>query len=126
VDNSLVTRLISISRDHYNLHAVFRLARFVLIDTYVCSSSVREAGEEGEIQTSLHRQCLLTCTKIVAIGRNYSEHIKELNNARTKEPFFFLKPTTSYLPTGGKVEIPRGVVAHHEGPLRYYALVTVL
>ncbi|KAG1734320.1 hypothetical protein EDB19DRAFT_1728000 [Suillus lakei] len=52
--------------------------------------------------------------KIVAIGRNYSEHIKELNNARTKEPFFFLKPTTSYLPTGGKVEIPRGVVAHHE------------
>ncbi|OJA10218.1 hypothetical protein AZE42_05514 [Rhizopogon vesiculosus] len=52
--------------------------------------------------------------KIVAIGRNYSEHIKELNNARTKEPFFFLKPTTSYLPTGGNVEIPRGVVAHHE------------
>ncbi|KAG1761539.1 hypothetical protein EDD22DRAFT_890525 [Suillus occidentalis] len=52
--------------------------------------------------------------KIVAIGRNYSEHIKELNNARTKEPFFFLKPTTSYLPTGGKLEIPRGVVAHHE------------
>ncbi|KAG1827458.1 uncharacterized protein BJ212DRAFT_53958 [Suillus subaureus] len=52
--------------------------------------------------------------KIVAIGRNYSEHIKELNNAKTKEPFFFLKPTTSYLPTGGKVEIPRGVVAHHE------------
>ncbi|OAX34191.1 hypothetical protein K503DRAFT_869079 [Rhizopogon vinicolor AM-OR11-026] len=52
--------------------------------------------------------------KIVAIGRNYSEHIKELNNARTKEPFFFLKPTTSYLPTGGNLEIPRGVVAHHE------------
>ncbi|KAG1863622.1 hypothetical protein DFJ58DRAFT_215542 [Suillus subalutaceus] len=52
--------------------------------------------------------------KIIAIGRNYSEHIKELNNARTKEPFYFLKPTTSYLPTGGKVEIPRGVVAHHE------------
>lgn len=52
--------------------------------------------------------------KIVAIGRNYSDHIKELNNAKTKEPFFFLKPTTSYLPTGGKVEIPRGIIAHHE------------
>ncbi|KAG1816588.1 hypothetical protein EV424DRAFT_1473024 [Suillus variegatus] len=52
--------------------------------------------------------------KIVAIGRNYSDHIKELNNAATKEPFFFLKPTTSYLPTGGKVEIPRGIIAHHE------------
>ncbi|KAG1905780.1 uncharacterized protein F5891DRAFT_1006549 [Suillus fuscotomentosus] len=52
--------------------------------------------------------------KIVAIGRNYSDHIKELNNAKTKEPFFFFKPTTSYLPTGGKVEIPRGIIAHHE------------
>jgi acylpyruvate hydrolase len=26
-----------------------------------------------------------------------------------------LKPTTSYLPSGGKVEIPRGIIAHHEG-----------
>ncbi|CAA7271033.1 unnamed protein product [Cyclocybe aegerita] len=52
--------------------------------------------------------------KIVAIGRNYAAHAKELNNAVPKEPFFFLKPTSSYLPSGGKVEIPRGIVAHHE------------
>jgi len=52
--------------------------------------------------------------KIVAIGRNYGAHAKELGNAIPKEPFFFLKPTTSYVPNGGKVEIPRGVVAHHE------------
>ncbi|KAI0345112.1 hypothetical protein BDW22DRAFT_1353984 [Trametopsis cervina] len=52
--------------------------------------------------------------KIVAIGRNYADHVKELNNAVPKEPFFFLKPTTSYLPSGGKVEIPRGITAHHE------------
>ncbi|KAJ6490782.1 hypothetical protein C8R47DRAFT_1319896 [Mycena vitilis] len=52
--------------------------------------------------------------KIVAIGRNYAEHIKELNNTAPKEPFFFLKPTTSYVASGGKVEIPRGIVAHHE------------
>ncbi|GJE87021.1 fumarylacetoacetate hydrolase family protein [Phanerochaete sordida] len=52
--------------------------------------------------------------KIVAIGRNYADHVKELNNAIPKEPFFFLKPTTSYLPSGGNVEIPRGIVAHHE------------
>ncbi|KAI0693352.1 hypothetical protein BC835DRAFT_1354053 [Cytidiella melzeri] len=52
--------------------------------------------------------------KIVAIGRNYADHVKELNNAIPKEPFFFLKPTTSYLPSGGKVEIPRGIIAHHE------------
>ncbi|KAH6902423.1 mitochondrial protein [Coprinopsis sp. MPI-PUGE-AT-0042] len=55
-----------------------------------------------------------TGKKIVAIGRNYVAHAKELGNATPKEPFFFLKPTSSYLPSGGKVEIPRGVVAHHE------------
>ncbi|THG94229.1 hypothetical protein EW026_g7202 [Hermanssonia centrifuga] len=47
-------------------------------------------------------------------SRNYADHIKELNNAVPKEPFFFLKPTTSYLLTGEKVEIPRGITAHHE------------
>ncbi|KZT70092.1 hypothetical protein DAEQUDRAFT_725704 [Daedalea quercina L-15889] len=52
--------------------------------------------------------------KIVAIGRNYAEHIKELSNDAPKEPMFFLKPTTSYLPAGGNVEIPRGVNTHYE------------
>ncbi|GJJ12304.1 hypothetical protein Clacol_006545 [Clathrus columnatus] len=52
--------------------------------------------------------------KIIAIGRNYAEHAKELNNAVPKEPFFFLKPTSSYLQNGGIIEIPRGVIAHHE------------
>ena len=53
--------------------------------------------------------------QIVAIGRNYADHVKELNNAIPKEPFFFLKPTSSYLPSGGQVLIPRGIIAHHEG-----------
>jgi acylpyruvate hydrolase len=57
-------------------------------------------------------------TKIVAIGRNYADHVKELKNALPKEPFFFLKPTTSYLPSGGIIEIPKGITAHHEGVLR--------
>ncbi|MFN5252421.1 MAG: fumarylacetoacetate hydrolase family protein, partial [Bacteroidota bacterium] len=30
--------------------------------------------------------------KIVCIGRNYSEHIKELNNAVPDEPVIFIKP----------------------------------
>jgi len=52
--------------------------------------------------------------KIVAIGRNYALHIKELNNAAPTEPFFFLKPTTSYVHSGGNVEIPRGTTVHYE------------
>ena len=58
--------------------------------------------------------------KIVAIGRNYADHVRELKNALPKEPFFFLKPTTSYLPSGGVIEIPRGITAHHEGVFRIY------
>ncbi|KAH7107639.1 hypothetical protein BKA62DRAFT_684012 [Auriculariales sp. MPI-PUGE-AT-0066] len=52
--------------------------------------------------------------KIVAIGRNFVEHVRELNNTVPKEPFFFLKPTSSYLLNGGRVELPRGVLTHHE------------
>jgi len=52
--------------------------------------------------------------KIVAIGRNFSEHAKELGNAIPKEPFFFLKPTTSYIANRGVVEIPKGCIVHHE------------
>ena len=52
---------------------------------------------------------------IIAIGRNFAEHAKELNNAVPTEPFYFFKPVSSYLQNGGKVEIPRGCVVHHEG-----------
>ncbi|KAG6330422.1 hypothetical protein ID866_8666 [Astraeus odoratus] len=64
--------------------------------------------------SSIAAQFLRQGKKIVAIGRNYSEHIKELGNTAPKEPFFFLKPTTSYISSGGSIEIPRGVIPHHE------------
>jgi acylpyruvate hydrolase len=35
--------------------------------------------------------------KILAIGRNYAEHIKELNNERPSEPVIFMKPDTAIL-----------------------------
>ncbi|CAG8473149.1 5095_t:CDS:2 [Funneliformis mosseae] len=38
---------------------------------------------------------------------------KELGNAVPTTPFFFLKPTSSYL-LSGEVEIPKGCVVHHE------------
>lgn len=45
-------------------------------------------------------------TKIVAVGRNYAAHAKELGNAVPKEPVLFLKPTSSYLENGGTIRIP--------------------
>ncbi len=35
--------------------------------------------------------------KIIAIGRNYTEHIKELNNEKPDEPVIFTKPDTALL-----------------------------
>jgi len=35
--------------------------------------------------------------KILAIGRNYADHIKELNNERPDEPVIFSKPDTAIL-----------------------------
>jgi len=39
--------------------------------------------------------------KIICIGRNYSEHVKELSNQLPTEPVFFMKPDTSII-TGNK------------------------
>ncbi|KAH8556352.1 hypothetical protein BGW37DRAFT_515271 [Umbelopsis sp. PMI_123] len=60
------------------------------------------------------RNFFTTGRKIVAIGRNFSEHAKELGNAVPMSPFFFLKPTTSYLANGGSIEVPQGCDVHHE------------
>ncbi|GAB3340146.1 fumarylacetoacetate hydrolase family protein [Marivirga atlantica] len=35
--------------------------------------------------------------KILAIGRNYADHIKELHNERSEEPVIFTKPDTALL-----------------------------
>ena len=53
--------------------------------------------------------------KVVCIGRNYADHISELKNARPKQPFFFLKPSSSILlPNSGPVIRPNGVDLHYE------------
>lgn len=37
----------------------------------------------------------LTPSKIICVGRNYVDHIKELNNETPTEPVIFMKPTSS-------------------------------
>ncbi|KAJ4346262.1 hypothetical protein N0V95_005527 [Ascochyta clinopodiicola] len=51
----------------------------------------------------------------MCIGRNYADHITELNSATPKQPFFFLKPASSILlPGAGPVLRPKGVNLHYE------------
>lgn len=45
----------------------------------------------------------------------HSDHVAELNSARPKQPFFFLKPPSSILLKGdGPVIRPKGVDLHYE------------
>jgi 2-keto-4-pentenoate hydratase/2-oxohepta-3-ene-1,7-dioic acid hydratase in catechol pathway len=44
--------------------------------------------------------------KIIAVGLNYADHIREMGRELPKEPLFWFKATTSLLPDGGKIEIP--------------------
>lgn len=45
-------------------------------------------------------------SKIVCVGRNYSEHAAELGNEVPKEPLLFFKPPSSLLAHGGVVRMP--------------------
>jgi 2-keto-4-pentenoate hydratase/2-oxohepta-3-ene-1,7-dioic acid hydratase in catechol pathway len=53
--------------------------------------------------------------KIICIGRNYVNHITELNNERPDEPVIFMKPDTSILPKKTPFTIPEfSSEIHHE------------
>jgi 2-keto-4-pentenoate hydratase/2-oxohepta-3-ene-1,7-dioic acid hydratase in catechol pathway len=45
-------------------------------------------------------------TKIVAVGRNYADHAKELGNDTPAEPIIFLKPPSAVLAPGGTIVRP--------------------
>lgn len=56
--------------------------------------------------------------KIVAVGRNYAEHAKELGNEAPSEPIIFLKPPTAVLsPNGTIVRPPQSQRVDYEGEL---------
>ncbi len=44
--------------------------------------------------------------KIIAVGRNYAEHAKELNNPVPAEPIIFIKPDTALLRNGEPFYLP--------------------
>jgi 2-keto-4-pentenoate hydratase/2-oxohepta-3-ene-1,7-dioic acid hydratase in catechol pathway len=45
-------------------------------------------------------------TKIVAVGLNYLEHIREMESKGTQDPVLFLKPSTALLNPGGVILYP--------------------
>lgn len=60
-------------------------------------------------------QFIKKCSKIVAVGRNFAAHAKELNNPLPKTPLLFLKPPSSFITRGQNVKLPPGCTnLHHE------------
>ena len=53
--------------------------------------------------------------KVVCIGRNYLDHIRELNNAAPETPILFMKPATSLVGLDEPIRLPAGRgECHHE------------
>ncbi len=53
--------------------------------------------------------------KVVCIGRNYLDHIRELNNAVPETPILFMKPATALLGLAEPIRLPVGRgECHHE------------
>jgi 2-keto-4-pentenoate hydratase/2-oxohepta-3-ene-1,7-dioic acid hydratase in catechol pathway len=56
--------------------------------------------------------------KILCIGRNYADHIKELGNEMPERPVIFMKPASSVIGEGEQIVIPSySSDCHHEAEL---------
>lgn len=57
-------------------------------------------------------------SKVVCVGRNYSEHAAELGNAMPTEPLLFLKAPSAIVGDGDAIELPpQSERVEHEGEL---------
>jgi 2-keto-4-pentenoate hydratase/2-oxohepta-3-ene-1,7-dioic acid hydratase in catechol pathway len=57
-------------------------------------------------------------SKVVAIGRNYADHARELGGEAPAEPVVFLKPSTAVVgPADAVVYPPQSAEVHHEAEL---------
>jgi 2-keto-4-pentenoate hydratase/2-oxohepta-3-ene-1,7-dioic acid hydratase in catechol pathway len=62
--------------------------------------------EGAQVPPNAHILVPTIPTKIVAVGRNYADHAKELGNEAPTEPILFLKPPTALLAHGGTIIRP--------------------
>lgn len=98
--------------------------------TYLQTWNCINGSIQERLESCVHWQKLCVCkTPIPFLNPGFSaailvqitdknhcrDHVKELNNQRPKQPFFFLKPPSSILPPGaGPVIRPKGVELHYE------------
>lgn len=60
-------------------------------------------------------KCNLDVSRVFCIGRNYTEHVRELANVVPQKPVVFIKPSTCLVAPGEKIHFPKhGSELHHE------------
>lgn len=64
--------------------------------------------------TTINSDIPLSPGKVVCVGRNYVDHIAELNNAVPSEPLLFMKPTSALVHLDDEIAIPAGELCHNE------------
>ena len=75
---------------------------------HVLTGNLSSLKAEEKIFDLQKVRLLVPCqpTKIIAVGKNYLEHIKEFSGETPKEPILFMKPPTALLPTEGDIIYP--------------------
>ena len=63
---------------------------------------------------TLQTELSLPPGKVVCVGRNYVDHIEELNNVIPTEPLLFMKPATALVHLDDEITIPSGELCHNE------------
>jgi len=94
--------------------------RFGLIETIAGSAQITRAAADGPIPDLERAQKISAlplasakllapalASKIVCVGRNYSEHAKELGSDVPTEPLIFMKPPSSLIAPGEKIVRPK-------------------
>jgi uncharacterized protein (TIGR00369 family) len=75
---------------------------------------MEETADEGFLMLSGTGQ-RLRVGKILAVGRNYTDHNKEMGHERPVPPVLFFKPPSAIVQDGGVVTLPTGLgQVHHE------------
>jgi 2-keto-4-pentenoate hydratase/2-oxohepta-3-ene-1,7-dioic acid hydratase in catechol pathway len=70
----------------------------------------RRVGDRKKL-SALHLAPWGTGRKIVAVGRNYAAHAKELGNEVPKSPLIFMKPASALIAHGEAIELPPASVS---------------
>ena len=94
--------------------------RFGLVETLAGSEQITQSAPDGPVPDFSKAQKIASlplasarllypsaASKIVCVGRNYSDHAKELGNEVPSEPLIFLKPPSSLTSPGEQIVRPR-------------------